>query len=75
MKRAVEETFNDSELVKGVGKVIKNQYIVKSTEPTEEKPFDLSPTEFGWQDASFPLQQFITTGQRIKQGMCISFYV
>ena len=62
MTRAAEETKNDYEYVKGIGKVSVNQQIYIPPEPAEGTPAEKSPGIFALQDVDFPLDQFFMAG-------------
>jgi hypothetical protein len=61
MDRAAEEVLNDSELVKGVGKVPVNRQIRAPEEPIVDKPFELSPSAYASKDIRFLLQSMTTS--------------
>jgi hypothetical protein len=61
MSFAAEEVWNDSELVKGVGRVPLNQQILAPEEPIEDKPFELSPRAYASNNFRYPLQYMITS--------------
>ena len=62
MTRAAEETKNDYEYVKGVGKVPVNQQIPEPVERVEGYPAEVSPGVYALQDIDFQLYQFFMAG-------------
>jgi hypothetical protein len=66
MTRAAEETKNDYEYVKGVGKVSINQQILQEID-VENHPSEQSPGRYALQDISFQLDQFHMAGLCVKK--------
>lgn len=63
--RAVEEAYNDSELVKGVGRVIINRKIIVP-EPVIDRPYELLPSDYASRDDRYPLEHMLSSDLTIN---------
>ncbi len=59
-----EESYNDSELVKGVGRVIINRKILALV-PFIDKPYELLPPSFALRDDLYPLEHMLSSDLKV----------
>jgi hypothetical protein len=61
LKFAAEEHLNDSELIKGIGRVPINQQIPEPIRPVDNKPWGLPPGAWALKDGKYLIQKMISS--------------
>jgi hypothetical protein len=66
LKFAAEEHLNDSELIKGIGRVPVNQQIPEPIRPVEDKPWELPTNAWALKDGKYLLQKMVSSDLTIN---------